>query len=144
MTAEALARMPHKGPMLLIAEIVETTDDRIVARARDHRNPAHPLRIDGTLHAPALVELGAQAAAAHASLHGIGGAHTGLLLALREAEVLRHDPDAASGPFTVTAERLAADASGARYRFRVSDGATDHLRGEALMSMTAAGGGDAP
>ncbi|MEL7088565.1 MAG: phosphotransferase, partial [Planctomycetota bacterium] len=73
--------MPHKGPMQLIGAITHMDDNTIHAEPTDHTAPDFPLRIDGKLYTSALVELGAQAAAAHASIHGVGGAHAGLVLA---------------------------------------------------------------
>lgn len=132
MTDELLERMPQKGPMLLIERIVEIDTDRIRCRARDHGAADYPLRIDGILEPASLVELGAQAAAAHASAHGMGQRHAGLLLALRDVEILR---DAGPGPLEVRAERLFFDEGGARYRFAVGPEAAPVVSGEATMQM---------
>ena len=64
----ALARMPHRGAMRLIAGIVTADERAITCHTTDHRDPTYPLRLDGVLHTATLTELGAQAAAAHASL----------------------------------------------------------------------------
>ena len=69
----ALARMPQKGAMQLLERILDLDKTTIRCLARDHRAADYPLRIEGRLMGASLVELGAQAAAAHASLHGVGG-----------------------------------------------------------------------
>lgn len=137
MTDQALARMPHKGAMLLLDRVERLEEDRIRCIARDHRAPDYPLRVEGRLMSVALVELGAQAAAAHASVHGIDGAHTGLLLSLRAVEVFEMAADSVSCPFEIEAERIEATAIGAHYRFSVRGEGREMLRGEAMLSMQA-------
>ncbi|MEH6755668.1 MAG: hypothetical protein V7788_16065 [Alphaproteobacteria bacterium] len=133
----ALDRMPQKGPMLLIDEVLSTSEESIVCRAKDHRNADYPLRIEGALMPVTFVELGAQAAAAHASLHGIGGHHAGLLLALHNIDVLKSSEEFADGTLEACADRLYFDETGARYRFTVRDGSGDILVGEAMLMMQA-------
>lgn len=133
----ALDCMPQKGLMLLIDEILEADETSISCRARDHRSANYPLRVAGHLMPVALTEIGAQAAAAHASLFGVGGHHTGLLLALHQVEVLRSAKDPLEHTLTVDAEQLFLDENGARYRFAVRDQAGDVLRGEAMLMMRA-------
>lgn len=133
----ALDRMPHKGAMLLLESIIGIDETTIHCRACDHRAPDYPLRIDGKLMGVTLIELGAQAAAAHASLHGIGGHHAGLLLALFNVEILLADGDAAVGCFSAIAEQVYFDHDMARYRFSVRDQQGEQLRGEAMLKMQA-------
>ncbi|MBY8974893.1 hypothetical protein KHP62_03670 [Rhodobacteraceae bacterium NNCM2] len=135
--AQALDRMPQKGAMRLIEEIVSIGPDKIHCIARDHAEADYPLRIGGDLLAVSLVELGAQAAAAHASLHGVGGHHAGLLLALNGVSV------PGSG-LVETAERLHAHAeqlqfgeAGARYSFEVHAGGEILISGQAMLMMQA-------
>ncbi len=132
----ALARMPHEGAMLLLARVLEAGPEGLTAEARDHRGADYPLRRRGRLPTLALAELGAQAAAAHASLHGIGGAHVGLLLALRDLAAAAPEADALPAPLRVRAEALDRTGGGARYRFRVETAAgADVLSGEALLAI---------
>lgn len=151
MTDEALAWMPHKGPMMLIAGIDEMAEDHVRCHAKDHTGPAYPLRCGDTVPGIALVELGAQAAAAHASMHGVGGVHTGLLLALRKVEVHVVDASTLPAPLDISATRVGADGGGAQYSFTVhtagpvTDHPTSHpasypvgkpiVSGEAVLSM---------
>ena len=134
MLAEALARMPHAGAMRLIAAIESADATGIRCRATDHAAPDHPLRIDGVLHAAALVELGAQAAAAHASLFGMDAAHTGLVLALGDLALHRDRIDDPA-PLRISAERLHQLDTAAAYRFSVVQGGAPVVTGEILLSM---------
>lgn len=134
LTAVALARMPHEGRMLLLERVLSADAARIRCRARAHAAPDHPLRIDGRLATLALAEIGAQAAAAHASLEAVGGAHAGLVLAFRD---LRAATDEVTSPEPLEAEAEALDLSpeGARYGFRVLQDGVCLLSGEATLSM---------
>lgn len=134
MLAEALARMPHGGAMRLIAAIEDADEARILCRATDHESPDYPLRLDGILYAAALVELGAQAAAAHASVFGMGTAHAGLVLAIGGLE-LHCDRVEDAAPLRMAAERLRQLDGSAAYRFAVTQGAAPLVIGEILLSM---------
>lgn len=134
MLHEAFERMPHAGPMRLIEKIVSADAGEIMCIARDHSVASYPLRLDGVLHACALVELGAQAAAAHTSLFGIGGAHTGLVLALSNVEIFV-DQVADDAPLRIRAEQRQALDEAARYHFQVMNGAGTVVAGDVLLSL---------
>lgn len=134
---KAIDRMPQKGAMCLIAEVLSADETSIKCRAKDHSDVRFPLRIDGQLMNVSLVELGAQAAAAHASLHGIGDHHAGMLLALHNVEIRQPDGDLTDTPLEAIAERVHFDDTGARYRFVVKDRAVEVLSGEAMLMMQA-------
>ena len=134
----ALQRMPHRGEMLLIETVLEADEDSIRCQAKPHQTPHYPLRVDDKLPATALVELGAQAAAAHASLHGVGAAHVGLLLTLSGVEIGTISPDAAPDGLHIYAWREHGDKRSARYRFEVQTMyAETLLSGNAVLSMAA-------
>lgn len=137
MLAEALARMPHSGAMRLIDAIEAADPDRIRCRATRHAAPDYPLRLDGVLYAAALVELGAQAAAAHASLFGLGAAHTGLVLAIGDLVLHRNRIDDPR-PLQMAAERVNQIDGAAAYRFSVAQEGEPIVAGEILLSMVAA------
>lgn len=139
MTELAFQRMPHRGAMLLLASVERSDETSIACTARDHRGADYPLRRRGLLAAACLAELGAQTAAAHASLTAIEGAHVGLLLGLSGLERGNCSPDKASAPLRIDAERLPDGGGAARYRFRVSGPEGDVLAGEALLRMQAVG-----
>jgi predicted hotdog family 3-hydroxylacyl-ACP dehydratase len=137
MLAEALARMPHGGAMRLVAAIEWADESRIACRATEHAAPDYPLRLHGVLHSAALVELGAQAAAAHASLFGMGAAHTGLVLAIGDL-ALHGDGVDDPGPLRMSAERLGQLDSAVAYRFAVTQRGGPLVTGELLLSMVPA------
>ncbi len=134
----ALDRMPHKGAMRLIERIVSADEAQIHCIGINHAVGNYPLRLDGRLFSVALVELGAQAAAAHASLFDIKGSHTGLLIALQNVEVLRHEVEKNSENLEIFANQLHFDANGAIYGFRVSDEHGDLVKGRAILKMKGA------
>lgn len=131
----ALDRMPHKGAMRLIERIVSADETQIHCIGIDHSCENYPLRLDGRLFSVALIELGAQAAAAHASLFDIRGNHTGLLIALQNVEVIRHEIRETSGSLEIFASQLHFDANGAIYGFWVSDERGKLVNGRAVLKM---------
>ncbi|MEM7526920.1 MAG: phosphotransferase [Pseudomonadota bacterium] len=133
--AIGLDRMPHKGPMRLIDRIVAADETTIQCIAKDHQGADYPLRLSGALMTVSLVELGAQAAAAHVSLVAIDGHHTGLLLSLAAVEVLGETVHEDPERLQVEATRLAFGEQGAKYRFIVSAAERSILQGEAMMRM---------
>ena len=84
--AQLYERLPHAGEMRLVQEIVTWSDDSVVCRAWNHRDPAHPLRTQSGLRTICVIEYAAQAAALHAVLladdSGPDGSQSRALLAL--------------------------------------------------------------
>jgi len=137
---DGLDRMPQKGAMLLIEEVVSAEATLIHCIARDHTSADYPLRIEGRLAPMSLVELGAQAAAAHASLFGVGGHHAGLLLALHDVKIADRAMPVDGERFHVHATQLYFDEVGARYSFKVTTGQHEILSGQAMLKMEAVSG----
>lgn len=141
--AGILALVPHQYAMCLWDEVVAWDVQRIRLRARNHADPAHPLRARGRLHALALCEYGAQAMAVHggllASRQG-GCAAPGMLVALREVELAVARIDDLDGMLEGEAELVAASTASQQYAFRI------HHAGRLLASGRAAAmlGGDLP
>lgn len=133
--ATALERMPHSGAMRLIAGITAVDETAIACRGTDHREASYPLRLDGVLYTATLAELGAQAAAAHASMHGMGAAHTGLVLSLSDV-VIHHSHPPEAAPLDVTATRTNLMEQMAGYDFELREGETTLLTGSVLLSLT--------
>lgn len=131
----ALERMPHKGVMRLIESIVSASQQEIHCIGAPHTGENYPLRIDGSLFSSSLVELGAQAAAAHASLFGIRGNHTGLLIGLQKIEIHRPTVEGHSKPLEVRAKQLHFDTNGSLYEFNVAGGGVDFVSGRAALKM---------
>lgn len=134
MLSEALSRMPHAGAMWLIGAIESADETRLRCTAGEHSAEDYPLRLDGILYAAALVELGAQAAAAHASVFGVGAAHTGLVLSVGNV-TLHRDLVQDAAPLRATAERLVGLDAAAEYRFAVTQNGVVLVSGELLLSM---------
>jgi predicted hotdog family 3-hydroxylacyl-ACP dehydratase len=131
----ALDRMPHKGAMRLIESISSVSEQDIHCIATLHVDATYPLRIDGTLFSTSLVELGAQAAAAHASLFGVSGNHTGLLIGLQNIEVHKPTVTECHHPMDVTAQQLHFDTNGSLYSFKVISGDEVLVTGRAALKM---------
>ena len=134
MLHEALARMPHHGDMRLIEHVASAGPDDIHCIARPVDGDDYPLRLNGVLYGVALAELGAQTAAAHASLFGIGTAHMGLVLSFSGLDV-HCDVVRGPGPVEIRAERIATTDEAASYRFRVMAGEETIVSGDALLSI---------
>ncbi|ALN60313.1 phosphotransferase family protein [Lysobacter enzymogenes] len=120
---EAIAALiPHQGLMCLWEEVLEWDPERIVARSEGHRDPAHPLRERGRLHALHLCEYGAQLMAVHGGLlaraHG-GRARPGVLVALRGVELRAARIDDLPGALEGRARQLAAGEGSWQYEFEV-------------------------
>jgi predicted hotdog family 3-hydroxylacyl-ACP dehydratase len=131
-----LALVPHQGAMCLWDEVVSWDDGRIVLRARNHRDPAHPLRDDAGLRGIHLCEYGAQAMAVHGGLRARaagGRAAPGLLVALRGVAVHCARIDALAGAIEGEAERLVDGDNGWQYAFRVSHAGTLLAEGRAAV-----------
>jgi len=131
----ALDRMPHKGAMRLIERIVSADKSQIHCIAASHASDDYPLRLHARLFSVSLVELGAQTAAAHASLFDVKGHHTGLLIALQGVEILRHEVRETRKNLEIFAKQLHFDANGAIYGFRVSGEFGDLVKGRAILKM---------
>jgi predicted hotdog family 3-hydroxylacyl-ACP dehydratase len=123
-----LALVPHQGAMCLWDEVLAWDQATIRLRARNHRDPAHPLRgSDGRLRALHLCEYGAQAMAVHGGLRARaagGPARPGLLVALRGVELHCDRIDDLPGSLECEAELLIDGDAGWQYGFRIlHDGA---------------------
>ena len=117
-----LALVPHQGAMCLWDEVVAWDAHALALRARNHRDPAHPLRRHGQLHAVHLCEYGAQAMAVHGGLRaqaGGGAARPGLLVALRNVALHVARIDDLPGALEGEASVLVDGEGGQQYAFRI-------------------------
>ncbi len=120
---EILKLVPHQGAMCLWDEVVAWDPGTITLRARNHRDPTHPLRSDHRLRAIHLCEYGAQAMAVHGGLRaqaGGGTAKPGLLVALRGVELRVARIDDLPGTIDCVAEVLVDSDAGWQYAFRIT------------------------
>jgi predicted hotdog family 3-hydroxylacyl-ACP dehydratase len=128
--------MPHKGAMRLLESISSVSEHEIHCIGTSHIDSTYPLRIDGTLFSISLVELGAQAAAAHASLFGIKGNHTGLLIGLQNIEICIPTVTKHPEPLKITAQQLHFDTNGSLYGFKVfGEDSQIFVAGRAALKM---------
>jgi predicted hotdog family 3-hydroxylacyl-ACP dehydratase len=140
--SEILALVPHQGAMCLWDEVIDWDARTIRLRARNHRDPAHPLRTGERLRAVHLCEYGAQAMAVHGGLRAreAGGvAKPGLLVALRGIELHVARIDDLPGAQECTAEVLIDSDSGWQYAFHIRHGDTLLVRGRAAVMLQAGG-----
>lgn len=128
------ALIPHQGAMCLWEEVVEWNQDSIRLVSHGHRDPAHPLRHNGRLHAVHLCEYGAQAMAVHGGLlaRAAGeGVKPGMLVSLRGIELHVERIDDLPGALEVEAHCLIADASSSQYAFVIHHAGVELARGRA-------------
>jgi len=130
--------IPHQGRMALIGRVLAFDADSIHAESDNHRDPAHPLRRDGRLHAVHLCEYGAQAMAVHGALSAKARgerAAPGLLVALRSVELGVERIDRLPGVLHIHAQRASADAAAWLYHFRVLHDGVDLASGQAMVML---------
>jgi predicted hotdog family 3-hydroxylacyl-ACP dehydratase len=95
----------------------------------------YPLRLHGILYTANLVELGAQAAAAHASIGDLKGNHTGLLIGLQNVTLMTSTVSDCSEALHITARQLHFDGNGALYNFEISSQGQKYIEGRATLKM---------
>jgi predicted hotdog family 3-hydroxylacyl-ACP dehydratase len=120
---EILSLIPHQGAMCLWDEVVSWDAASIRLRARNHRDPTHPLRSGDRLHAVHLCEYGAQAMAVHGGLRAgseAGSARPGVLVALRGVTLHVERFDDLPGALECEAQTLAESEDSQQYAFRIS------------------------
>jgi len=135
---QILSLIPHQGAMCLWDEVLEWDAGSIHLRAGNHRDPAHPLRADGRLHAVHLCEYGAQAMAVHGGLlarESGGIAAPGMLVALRGVELHAARIDDLTGDIECVAEVLAQSPASQQYAFRITHAGTLLAEGRAAVML---------
>ncbi len=132
---DALERMPHKGAMRLIDQITAVSKEEIHCLGVPHGDADYPLRLHGILYTANLVELGAQAAAAHASIGDLKGNHTGLLIGLQNVTLMTSTVSDCSEALHITARQLHFDGNGALYNFEISSQGQKYIEGRATLKM---------
>lgn len=132
---EILALVPHQYGMCLWDEVLDWDAGRVRVRAHNHRDPAHPLRHGGQLHAIHLCEYGAQAMAVHGGLRAResgGRAPAGMLVALRDMQLHVARIDDLPGALEATARVLVEAEGSQQYAFEI------HHDGQLLAAGRAA------
>jgi len=137
MSREDIARLiPHQGAMCLWEEVIEWDGEHVRLRSHGHRDPMHPLRHGGRLHAVHLCEYGAQAMAVHGGLLAQAAGEPvrpGMLVSLRGVELMVDRIDQLAGALEVEARCLIADAAGSQYQFAIQHGGVEIAHGRAAV-----------
>ena len=139
---DILSLVPHQGAMCLWDEVVSWDAASIRLRARNHRDPTHPLRSGDRLHAVHLCEYGAQAMAVHGGLRAArnaGRARPGVLVALRGVTLHVERFDDLPGDIECEAEPLAESVDSQQYAFRISHDGELIAEGRAAVMLQGEG-----
>jgi predicted hotdog family 3-hydroxylacyl-ACP dehydratase len=139
------ARIPHRGRMCLLEEVIGFDARGVRCRTGTHREPDNPLRAHGRLGIACGIEYAAQAMALHGALstaaQGTGGAavRVGLLAGVREVRprVLRLDD--IESDLICEVRQVAADGFTALYEFELRADERTLLSGRASVVLNAGG-----
>ncbi len=130
------ALIPHQGAMCLLERVLEWDAEHILLATTTHRSAENPLRSDGRLRALHLCEYAAQAMAVHGGLlaRSQGSqARPGMLVSLREVELLRAYVEDLPGELSISASRLLTSDDSWQYSFTVHHGEELIARGRAAI-----------
>jgi predicted hotdog family 3-hydroxylacyl-ACP dehydratase len=129
--------IPHQGAMSLLSEVVRADAESITCRAVSHRDPAHPLRVDGILPAICAIEYAAQAIAVHGALSEGHRPRAGMLAAVRDVTLNVVRLDDILDDLMLTARSLIGDRRQMLYQFVVLAGERELSRGRAAVVLAA-------
>jgi predicted hotdog family 3-hydroxylacyl-ACP dehydratase len=129
---EEISRLvPHGEAMVLIDRVVSADDRSILCTTDSHRRLDHPLLgADGSLHAVAGGEYGAQAAAIHGALRSGKPMPPGMIVLVRELSWSRRSLVDIAGTLQVEATALHDGAAGLVYSFALSSAGETIVAGE--------------
>jgi len=148
------SRIPHRGSMCLLDEVVDWSVERIRCRTRTHCAADNPLRADGRLGVACGIEYAAQAMAVHGALAhetaataagapAAGAAApvpaAGFLAGVRGVQFYVERLDDVSGDLICEAVRVAGDSGSALYDFELRGADRTLLRGRATVMLDATG-----
>jgi len=148
------SRIPHRGSMCLLDEVVDWSTERIRCRTRTHSAADNPLRADGRLGVACGIEYAAQAMAVHGALSHeaaaaaagapAAGAATlvpaaGFLAGVRSVQFYVERLDDVPGDLVCEAVRVAGDSGSALYEFELRGADRTLLRGRATVMLDASG-----
>jgi predicted hotdog family 3-hydroxylacyl-ACP dehydratase len=131
------SRIPHRGRMCLLDEVIAWSDARVSCRSSTHREADNPLRAYGRLGIACGIEYAAQAMAVHGALVAPGSPAAGFLAAVRDVRFHSLRLDDVQGDLICDAARMAGDASTALYEFELRSEAALLLRGRATVVFDA-------
>ena len=148
------SRIPHRGSMCLLDEVVDWSTERIRCRTRTHRDADNPLRAGGRLGVACGIEYAAQAMAVHGALSHEAAAtaagapapgastpvpEAGFLAGVRGVQFYVERLDDVPGDLICEAVRVAGDSGSALYEFELRGADRTLLRGRATVMLDASG-----
>lgn len=145
------SRIPHRGSMCLLDEVLDWSTERIRCRIRTHRAADNPLRAGDQLGIACGIEYAAQAMAVHGALAYEAAAcapakptgsaapvpTAGFLAAVRGVQFYVSRLDDVQDDLICEAVRVAGDLSSALYEFELRGGSHALLRGRATVVLDA-------
>ncbi len=138
---EIAALIPHAGRMVLLDEVVEWSDERIVCHSTMHEDRGNPLAVAGRLSAVCGIEFAAQAMAVHGALVRRSAApdpakpSAGFLASVRSVDMAVARLDDVPGVLTIEAVREAGDELNVVYRFELRSGQAVLVSGRAAVVL---------
>ena len=138
--ASIAAMIPHSGSMCLLESVEQWDSARIVCSAVSHRDPANPLRLQGTLWACNGIEYAAQAMALHGSFNAAPGSTPtpGFLASVRGVRLLVPRLDTLAEDLLIQVTKLAGDHQQALYAFTLhGESGTLLVDGRATVILSA-------
>jgi len=143
------SRIPHRGRMCLLDEVIAWSAERVSCRSSTHREADNPLRAYGRLGIACGIEYAAQAMAVHGALVAPASSSTaegspiagspaaGFLAAVRGVRFHSLRLDDVQGDLICDAVRMAGDATTALYEFELRSDAALLLSGRATVVFDA-------
>ena len=133
--------IPHAGEMCLLDEVLRWDESTIRCRSRSHRHADNPLCAGGELPVLCGIEYAAQAMAVHGRLAALVSRtpRAGYLVSVSDIVCRARRLDQLEHDLVIDAERLAGDGERVRYRFALSAGGAELLRGQATVVLDAQG-----
>jgi predicted hotdog family 3-hydroxylacyl-ACP dehydratase len=136
--AEIAAMIPHAGRMCLLDAVERWSDAAICCISRSHRDADNPLRAGAELPALCGIEYAAQAMAVHGRLSAAVAdrPRAGYIVSVSDVVCRARRLDELDDDLVIEAERLADDGERALYRFALSSGGSEILRGKAAVVLS--------
>jgi predicted hotdog family 3-hydroxylacyl-ACP dehydratase len=136
--AEIAGMIPHAGRMCLLDEVIRWDESTIRCRSRSHRDADNPLRAGAELPALCGIEYAAQAMAVHGRLSAAVAEtpRAGYLASVSDVVCYAERLDDLEHELVIDAERLAGDGERVLYRFALSSGGSEILRGKATVVLS--------
>lgn len=122
--------------MNLLDAVLDWDETTLRARARNHRDPGHPMRRGAELPITAGIEYGAQAAAAHGAAAAQAPSGAGLIASVRSVAFHARRLDDLPGDLEIRAEQVGGGAAGVLYRFEVASAGRLLVEGRVTVAFT--------